>query len=61
MICPICDTWTHVLETRATKTKGKKRRYECANKHRFSTLENYADTETKVRKKQKSTKKGGKS
>jgi len=41
MKCPICNTWTRVLQTRNVKGKEneKRRRYECANLHRFSTLE----------------------
>lgn len=35
MKCPLCGTWTHVLETR----EGNRRRRECANHHRFWTLE----------------------
>jgi len=34
MKCPVCGTWTIVLETR----NGRRRR-ECANLHRFVTLE----------------------
>lgn len=42
MKCPIhtCKSWTFVLETRTRKTDGLvTRRYECANAHRFTTLE----------------------
>ena len=38
MNCPTCDTYTEVLETR-TNPDGKRRRYECANMHRFTTQE----------------------
>ncbi len=38
MKCPTCGTWTIVKETR-TKEEGKIRRYECANLHRFLTVE----------------------
>lgn len=34
MKCPSCQAWTSVNETRGTQ-----RRRECANGHRFSTLE----------------------
>lgn len=34
MKCPICGAWSEVLETR----QGVRRR-ECANQHRFSTIE----------------------
>lgn len=38
--CPICGVWANVLETRDNKDKNKtRRRYECANLHRFSTVE----------------------
>lgn len=39
MKCPICNTWTRVLQTRSVQDSEKRRRYECANMHRFSTLE----------------------
>lgn len=35
MKCPVCGTWTIVLETR----NGRRRR-ECGNLHRFVTQEN---------------------
>ena len=38
MICPTCDTYTEVLETRVNP-KGVRRRYMCANMHRFTTQE----------------------
>lgn len=34
MKCPTCGAWSTVLETRDTR-----RRRECANKHRFPTVE----------------------
>lgn len=34
MKCPHCGAWSAVLDTRATR-----RRRECANGHRFSTVE----------------------
>lgn len=39
MKCPTCDTWTNVLETRNKPNNMTYRRYECANLHRFSTVE----------------------
>jgi transcriptional regulator NrdR family protein len=39
MKCPECNAWTEVLETR-----GPWRRRQCANLHRFNTLE----TQTKI-------------
>ena len=38
MQCPECKAWTEVLETRKNAL-GKRRRYVCANQHRFTTLE----------------------
>ena len=35
MKCPICKVWSFVLSTR----NGVMRRRECANGHRFSTIE----------------------
>lgn len=43
MKCPRCGAWTEVLETRARKDGTKHRRYECANEHRFSTVEQVKD------------------
>jgi transcriptional regulator NrdR family protein len=43
MICPDCQAWTRTLETRERKLDNTvRRRYECANGHRFSTLEEVA-------------------
>lgn len=39
MKCPVCQTWTMVKETRTKPGNTKLRRYECANLHRFVTLE----------------------
>ena len=39
LLCPECNAWTEVLETR-TKNNVVRRRYRCANEHRFSTQEN---------------------
>lgn len=39
MKCPRCGAWTDVLETRTRKDGTKHRRYECANEHRFTTIE----------------------
>ena len=38
MTCPECNKYTAVLETRANPD-GMRRRYECANLHRFTTQE----------------------
>lgn len=38
--CPACGAWANVLQTRDNKDKTQtRRRYECANLHRFSTIE----------------------
>lgn len=38
--CPACGAWANVLETRDNKGKTQtRRRYECANLHRFTTTE----------------------
>lgn len=39
MKCPTCEAWTQVLETRKRGLHVTRRRYECANLHRFTTLE----------------------
>lgn len=39
MKCPDCGAWTMVKETRKGPAESKRRRYECANGHRFSTKE----------------------
>lgn len=39
MKCPICGVWADVCETRPRKDSTKRRRYQCANLHRFTTLE----------------------
>lgn len=42
MKCPVCNAWTLNLETRTNQDGTVRRRYECANTHRFSTLESVA-------------------
>lgn len=37
--CPECGTWGVVKETRTRADGSKRRRYECANLHRFTTIE----------------------
>lgn len=39
MKCPHCGAWTSVKETRRRQDESKRRTYECANLHRFSTVE----------------------
>lgn len=38
MKCPTCGAWSLVLDTR-TKKEGMRRRRQCANGHRFATVE----------------------
>jgi len=49
MICPQeqCQAWTRVLETRHKYNNEVYRRYECANGHRFSTMERVKIKEVK--------------
>jgi len=61
MKCPVCGTWTIVKETRVSTGNTRRRRLECANMHRFSTLETIVDRKTSIRQKQKTPKNGGKS
>ena len=42
MKCPVCNTWVMVKETRSRPHNITYRRYECANEHRFATLEQVA-------------------
>lgn len=39
MRCPTCKTWTEVLETRTRQDGTRRRRYVCANLHKFATVE----------------------
>jgi transcriptional regulator NrdR family protein len=39
MKCPQCGTWTEVLESVLRKDGSRRRRYQCANLHRFNTEE----------------------
>ena len=61
MKCPECGTWTIVKETRVSTGNTRRRRLECANMHRFSTLETIVDRKTSIRQKQKTSENGGKS
>lgn len=49
MRCPTCDSWTSVLETREGDHGTTKRRRECANGHRFSSVEISAVTYSRSR------------
>jgi len=50
--CPACGTWTRILETRTRVKNVVRRRYECANEHRFSTIETVEDKPVKEKGKQ---------
>ena len=39
MKCPVCGTWTLARLLHQRPDNAKYRRYECANMHRFTTLE----------------------
>ncbi len=39
MKCPECGTWTEVLESVLRRDGSRRRRYQCANLHRFNTEE----------------------
>lgn len=60
MKCPECNTWTSVLESRQSTGNTRKRRYECANLHRFSTLETIIVRKTPIHKVKKAAETGGK-
>ncbi len=39
MKCPTCNAWTEVLESVLRRDGSRRRRYQCANLHRFNTEE----------------------
>jgi hypothetical protein len=39
MKCPVCGTFTEVIDSRMRSDGTRRRRYLCANMHRFTTLE----------------------
>ena len=59
MKCPECGTWTIVKETRISTGNTRRRRLECANEHRFTTLETIVVPKTSIHKKQKAVKASG--
>jgi transcriptional regulator NrdR family protein len=60
MKCPECGAWTVVKETRADENNSRRRRIECANMHRFTTLETVIAEKTRIRQKQKTAEISGK-
>ena len=51
MKCPVCTTYVEVLETRARADGVTRRRYLCANMHRFTTLEVIVEDKSKLKEK----------
>jgi transcriptional regulator NrdR family protein len=39
MKCPICQAWVEVKESRMRKDNTRRRTYQCANLHKFTTVE----------------------
>ena len=39
MKCPVCGTYTEVIDSRLRGDNIRRRRYVCANEHRFTTHE----------------------
>jgi len=37
--CPECNVWTEVMDTRLRSDGSRRRRYQCANLHKFWTEE----------------------
>jgi transcriptional regulator NrdR family protein len=60
MKCPECGAWTVVKDSRVDQNNSRRRRIECANMHRFTTLETVIDTKTRIRQKQKAAEISGK-
>jgi transcriptional regulator NrdR family protein len=59
MKCPECGTWTIVKETRISTGNSRRRRLECANEHRFTTLETIIVSKTRIRQIKKTAEAGG--
>ena len=51
MKCPACKAYTEVLETRTRADGVTRRRYMCANLHRFTTLEVIIEDKAKLKEK----------
>jgi transcriptional regulator NrdR family protein len=60
MKCPVCGAWTVVKDSRVDQNNNRRRRIECANLHRFTTLETVIVEKTRVRQKQKTAEISGK-
>jgi transcriptional regulator NrdR family protein len=59
MKCPECGTWTIVKETRISTGNSRRRRLECANEHRFTTLETIIVSKTRIRQIKKTAETSG--
>jgi transcriptional regulator NrdR family protein len=60
MKCPECNEKAIILETRTRQNNVIRRRYKCAQDHKFTTLEALVDdTETQIHPKHKATKTRG--
>jgi transcriptional regulator NrdR family protein len=60
MKCTVCGAWTVVKDSRVDQNNNRRRRIECANLHRFTTLETVIATKTQLRQKQKAAEASGK-
>jgi transcriptional regulator NrdR family protein len=60
MKCLVCGAWTVVKDSRVDQNNNRRRRIECANLHRFTTLETVIATKTQLRQKQKAAEASGK-
>ena len=60
MKCIVCGAWTVVKDSRVDQNNNRRRRIECANLHRFTTLETVIATKTQLRQKQKTAEISGK-
>jgi transcriptional regulator NrdR family protein len=47
MKCPVCGTYTEVIDSRMRPDGTRRRRYQCANEHRFTTNEIVISTQPK--------------
>jgi transcriptional regulator NrdR family protein len=59
MKCPECGAWTTVKDTRIITNTSRRRKIECGNLHRFTTLETIVVSKTPIHKKQKAAKASG--
>ena len=43
MKCPVCEAKTRTIESRVNDNNTRRRRYECQNRHRFTTIEGISE------------------